>query len=444
MAYSTQRAVSTGSLVSLDLSIQYLSRNDITVFYNSIPAGTGTWAWVGTTDKRITFSPAIANGVEVLVKRSTRLDQQINVFASGAKFNNATMDINFTQVIYLNQEAVEGGQLSDVYGTLNLHGNKVINLGPATADTDAVSYGQYKAESQGAYQAAIAAGASASSATASATSAQAWASQLTTTVDGTSYSAKQYALNASISASAALGSQNAAAASASSASGSAATATTQAGIATTKAAEAAASDTHATAIAADVLNIQQNASDALTAANAAVTTANGVDAKATTALNNSNTANTNASAAVSTANAASSAVAGKMSRTGVTNGSASAAGIIGELFRTNVTSGGIAATAVTSIITRALTAGDWEIEGTCSFSCTAATNDFTLGIGTAVNTFGGIGSYNAMPFNTANCTISTPKYIINLSGPASVYLVARCGLAAVVTGTMTCRRVAHD
>lgn len=297
MAYSTQRATSTGSLASLDLSILYLARTDISVFYNSIPAAPGTWAWVGTTDKRITFSPPIANGVQVLVKRTTRIDRQINVFASGAKFNNATMDTNFTQVIYLNQEAVEGGQLSDVFNQLDMHGNKIVNLGNATANGDAVNYGQVLTMSNGAYQSSLAAAQSAADALAAKTLAQAWASQLTTTVDGTNYSAKQYALNAGISAAAALGSQNAAAASASSASGSAATATTQAGIATTKATEAAASDTHATAIAADVLNIQQNASDALTAANAAVVTANGVDAKATTALSNS-------SAAVTTANAA--------------------------------------------------------------------------------------------------------------------------------------------
>jgi hypothetical protein len=58
MANSTQRAVSDGTLVSLDLSIHYIDRSEITVYFDAVL--TTAWAWVGETAKQITFSNAQA------------------------------------------------------------------------------------------------------------------------------------------------------------------------------------------------------------------------------------------------------------------------------------------------------------------------------------------------------------------------------------------------
>lgn len=202
MAYSTQRAVSDGTLTYLDLSIGYQSRGDIKVFYNDLPASPSTWAWVGTTDKRIAFTPAVPNGVEVLVQRATRLDRIINVFAAGAKFTNVTMDMNFEQVLFLTQEAVEGSALSDIFNDVDFHNYKIKNLGLATDDTDAITFGQVKSFGTGAYAAQLAAEAARDLA-------QLWATKPTTTVDGTSYSAKQYAANAGVAAAASANSATA-------------------------------------------------------------------------------------------------------------------------------------------------------------------------------------------------------------------------------------------
>lgn len=191
MSYSTQRAVSNGTMVYLDLSISYQSRKDIKVFFNDLPAPAGSWAWVGTTDKRISFTAAVPNGVEVLVQRTTRIDRIINVFAQGAKFNNSTMDDNFQQVLYLTQEAVEGSALSDIYNDVDFHGYKIKNLGQATADNEAVTFGQVKSMGTGAYQAQLAAEAARNLA-------QAWATQLGTPVQNVDWSAKAYAQNAGV------------------------------------------------------------------------------------------------------------------------------------------------------------------------------------------------------------------------------------------------------
>lgn len=143
MAYSTQRAVSDGTLEYLDLAIGYQSRADVKVFFNDLPAAPESWSWVGVTDKRIAFTDPVPDGVEVLVQRTTRLDRIINVFARGAKFNNTTMDLNFEQVLFLTQEAVEGSGLADIFNDLDLHGYRITNLGEATAPGDAVPRSQF-------------------------------------------------------------------------------------------------------------------------------------------------------------------------------------------------------------------------------------------------------------------------------------------------------------
>lgn len=176
MAFSTQRAVSDGTMSYLDISIKYISRDDISVFYDGLPADPDTWAWVGTTETRISFTPNVPNGVEVLIARTTRINGIINVFALGAKFNNATMDLNFTQLLYLNQEAVEGAKLTDIFNDVDFHGYKIKNLGAGVASGDATNLGQVQTMvasvvSDAAAAASGFADASSASATASAASA---------------------------------------------------------------------------------------------------------------------------------------------------------------------------------------------------------------------------------------------------------------------------------
>ena len=163
MAFSTQRAVSDGTLILLGVSIGYIKQADIGVFYNGLPAGAGTWSWVGTTTN-IAFSPAVPAGVEVLLARTTQIDKIINRFTAGAGFTNQSMDTDFQQVLYLNQEAVEGSALTDVFSDVDFHGFKVRNVGMATDSGDAVSLGQYQADALGASAFKDAAAASASAA----------------------------------------------------------------------------------------------------------------------------------------------------------------------------------------------------------------------------------------------------------------------------------------
>lgn len=219
MALSTQTVVSDGTLVLLDISIEYLDRSEITVYFNSTP--TTAWAWVGTTDKQITFSPAVPAGVTVLVKRTTVLSSLRHSFSLGAAFTAQYLDESLLQVLHITQEAVEANFSSDFYAPLNLHMNQIHNVADPTSPQDvatkAWSETGMTAQLASATAQANAAATSASEAAASKTAADADAASALASKNAAALSET----NAAASATSASGSATSATASASSASGSA-------------------------------------------------------------------------------------------------------------------------------------------------------------------------------------------------------------------------------
>lgn len=169
MAQSTQRAVSDGTLVLLDLSINYLDRSEIAVYFDAVL--TEDWAWVGETAKQITFTPAVPNGVEVLVKRTTDISKLRHEFSKGAAFTAEVLDEDLTQVLHIAQEASEANLSGQFYSDIDMHNYRIRNIGTAVDDTDALTLGQYKADADGAFASKTAAAASATAAANSATAA---------------------------------------------------------------------------------------------------------------------------------------------------------------------------------------------------------------------------------------------------------------------------------
>lgn len=167
MAFSIQRAVSDGTLQDLGITIQYINRADMQVFIEDVPQVEGTdYTW--TNDTLIHFTVPVPNGDEVVIRRRTQLSQMLNIFALGAQFNNATMDENFEQVLFIGQEAFEGATITEVFNDIDMHGFRVRNLGDGSLPGDAVTYGQMQAFDQSALNSASAAAASAAAAAATA------------------------------------------------------------------------------------------------------------------------------------------------------------------------------------------------------------------------------------------------------------------------------------
>ncbi len=110
--YSIQTAVSDGTMVSLPISIKYDSRENIHVYFDGVEDGR-QWAWVGSTDKALSFSPAVANGVVVRVQRITPLETVPNIYGAAegavgyAEFDADTIDQNFNQTLKVAQEATD-------------------------------------------------------------------------------------------------------------------------------------------------------------------------------------------------------------------------------------------------------------------------------------------------------------------------------------------------
>lgn len=141
MALSNQTAVSDGTLNLLVLTIDYFSRDEITVLFDDV-VDAYPWAWVGTTDKKISFAPAVPAGVTVLVRRKTDLTSKVHVYSLGAAFTSESLDESFEQVLRIAQEVQEGGVLSETFTDFDVHGHQVVGLRPATAPDEAVTLEQ--------------------------------------------------------------------------------------------------------------------------------------------------------------------------------------------------------------------------------------------------------------------------------------------------------------
>ena len=151
MSNSTQRYTVVGSPVAfLDLNIEYFDRGEITVFFNASEAPVDTnWSWSGTTDKRILFSPSVAVGVSIIVKRTTDTSKVRHSYTLGAAFTAATLDEDLVQVLHIAQEAIESNLSGDFFLDIDMHGFKIKNPAVATDPEDVLTYGQYLTDATG-------------------------------------------------------------------------------------------------------------------------------------------------------------------------------------------------------------------------------------------------------------------------------------------------------
>lgn len=233
MAFSTQRAVSDGTLQLLMIEIEFFDKSEITAYFDNIP----TTAFIWATDKSLRFDAPVPAGIEVLLRRTTDLSAPRHIFSQGAQFKDSTLDEDFKQILHIAQEAVEGANVGDIYQPLNMHGNPILNVGPAVDDGSAVSLGQVKTESASAWVAANQATAALAGVQASAATATQQAG-IATTKAAAAAASEAVATQQAVIATTAVASIGT---SVGDAAASAATATAQAGISTTKANESSAS-----------------------------------------------------------------------------------------------------------------------------------------------------------------------------------------------------------
>lgn len=145
MAYSLMVLVSDGSLSEIPITIEYLEREHLSVSVNEaiLPANGYSYVWSG--DNVVTISPPVATSSVVSIKRTTPSNAALHDFQAGAVFSEVSVDENFTQDLYLLQEAREQSIVTDIYNNLNMHGYKITNIAPAVASGDVPNLGQVAA-----------------------------------------------------------------------------------------------------------------------------------------------------------------------------------------------------------------------------------------------------------------------------------------------------------
>lgn len=149
---SIQTVISDGTLKQLAISLVYISRTEISVYFGTELQVEGTdWAWLGDNENVIEFTDFVPDGTVVMVRRTTNIDEVLHVFSLGAKFDAVEVDENFQQLLRAMQDQREGVTSADYFGNIDMHGYLIKNLGTAVDDTDALSMGQYKADADGAY-----------------------------------------------------------------------------------------------------------------------------------------------------------------------------------------------------------------------------------------------------------------------------------------------------
>lgn len=135
MAFSYQEEIASSGQQYIQVSIAYFDQKDIHLLVNSEWVNDFVWE----SDTRIRLETPLQAGSTIRVIRRTDESRLRVLFSEGAAFTRDNLDEVNTQLLYLTQEAVEGNRLTDFYFDINMHGNKITNLGNPTDARDAVT-----------------------------------------------------------------------------------------------------------------------------------------------------------------------------------------------------------------------------------------------------------------------------------------------------------------
>lgn len=212
-----------GTKTDFTVPFDYLKKSFVVVRLGAGHALTGgdygdtgsDYYFLDKTTIRLKVAPS--SGESLTIRRYTSATERVVTFKDASILKATDLDTSQVQAFHIAEEGrdiLEDSLSVNREGNWDAKGKRIVNVGTPEADSDAVTYGVYKTDAKGAYQAKLGAErardraveaevnskesegnakASEGNASASAELAKQWATKLGATVDEAEYSAKYYA-----------------------------------------------------------------------------------------------------------------------------------------------------------------------------------------------------------------------------------------------------------
>lgn len=239
MAYTIAFYTGDGATTDFTVPFDYLAKKFVRVSLGVTILKGGDYGdtskdyyFLDKTKVRLKVPPQ--EGEVLTIRRYTSATDRVVSFKDASVLKATDLDVSSVQTIHIAEEArdiINDALIKDKEGNWDAKGNRIVNVGTPVADSDAVTYGVYKTDAKGAYQAKLDAEAARDAAKVSETNAKASevnAKEQVSLATQQATLATTKASEAEDSATSASQSATAASASAKNASASASTATTQA------------------------------------------------------------------------------------------------------------------------------------------------------------------------------------------------------------------------
>ncbi len=155
-----------GTTTDFTVPFDYLKKSFVTVRLGT--GNTLTGGDYGDTSKdyyfldknKVRLKVPPATGEEVTIRRYTSATDRVVSFKDASVLKANDLDVSSVQTIHIAEEArdvINDALLKDKQGNWDAKGKRIINVGDAVSDSDAMTYGIYKADALGALQSKIAA-----------------------------------------------------------------------------------------------------------------------------------------------------------------------------------------------------------------------------------------------------------------------------------------------
>lgn len=160
MASTIANYQGNGSTTDFSVPFDYLAKKFVKVTVDSREKLGGDY---GDTTKdyffvdktTIRFNTAPASGTEIIIRRYTSATDRIVSFKDASVLKAKDLDASAIQTIHIAEEArdiINDALIKDKGGNWDAKGNRIVNVGNPEDDSDAVTYGVYKADALGAHQ----------------------------------------------------------------------------------------------------------------------------------------------------------------------------------------------------------------------------------------------------------------------------------------------------